>query len=61
MGEDGAFSHKTDYVTIVKEILYLKGHPNRITGLKVTAILLNGWMLPIGEASAVKGLCLKHA
>ena len=33
---DGAFSHKIDYVTIFKEILNPKGHPNRITGSKVT-------------------------
>ena len=25
------------------------------------AILLNGWILPIGGASAVKGLCLQPA
>ena len=28
----------------------------RITGSRVTAILPNGWILPIGEASAVEGL-----
>ena len=39
---DGAFSNKIDYVTIFKEILNPEGHPNRITGSKVTAILLNG-------------------
>ena len=44
MVEDGAFSHKIDYVTIFKEILNLEGHPNSITGSKVTAILLNGWI-----------------
>ena len=53
---DGDFSHKIDYVTIVKEILNPEGHPNRITGAKVTAILLNGWTLPIGGASSVR-LC----
>ena len=53
---DGAFSHKIDYVTIFLEIINLEGHPNRITGSRVTAILLNGWMLPIGGASAVEGL-----
>ena len=47
---DGAFSHKIGYVMIVKEILNTKGHPNRITGSKVTAILMNGWILPIGGA-----------
>ena len=54
--EDGAFSHKIDYVTIFWEILNLEGHPNRITGLRDAAILLNWWILPIGGASAVEGL-----
>ena len=61
MVEDSAFSHKKDYVTISKEILNLEGHPNRITGSKVTAILLNGGILPIGGASAVMGLRLQPA
>ena len=56
MVEDSALSHKIDYFTIFQEILNLKGHPNRITGSRVTAILLNGWILPIGGASAVEGL-----
>ena len=30
--------------------------PNCITGSRVTAILLNEWILPIGGASAVEGL-----
>ena len=59
MVEDGAFSHKIDYVKISKETLNLKGHPNHITGSKVTTILLIGWILPIGGASAVKGLGLQ--
>ena len=50
--EDGAFSHDINYFTIFKEILNPEGHPNRITGSKVTAILLNGWILPIGGASS---------
>ena len=52
MVEDCAFSHKIDYVTIFKEILNLEGHQNCITGARVTAISLNGWILP----SAVEGL-----
>ena len=52
MVTDSAFSHKIDYVTIFQDILYLEGHPNRITSSKVTAILLNGWILPIGGASS---------
>ena len=52
MVEDGAFCHKIDYVTIFKEILNPEGYPNCITGSTVTAILLNGWILPIGGASS---------
>ena len=47
MVEDGAFSHKIDYVAIFLEILNLEG-----IGSRVTAILLNGWTLPIGEAAS---------
>ena len=56
MVEDGSFSHKVDYVAIFLKILNLEGHLNRITGSRITAILLNWWILPIGEASAVEGL-----
>ena len=45
MVADGAFSH------FFWKILNLEGHPNCITGSKVTAIWLNGWILPIGGAS----------
>ena len=61
MVEDGALSHKIDYVTTFNEILNLEGHSNRITGSKVAVILLNGWILPIGGVSAVKGLRLQPA
>ena len=53
---DGAFSHKIDYVAIFLKILNLEGHLNRITSSRVTAIMLNGWILPIGGASALEGL-----
>ena len=61
MVEDGAFSHKIDYIPIFLENLNLGGHLNRFIGSKVTAILLNGWALTIGGASAVKGLRLQPA
>ena len=32
------------------EILNLEGHPSCITGSRVTAILLNGWILPIRQS-----------
>ena len=36
---DGAFSHKIDYVAYYLEIPNLEGHPNRITGSRVTELL----------------------
>jgi hypothetical protein len=60
MLEDGTFSNKIDYVTIL-EIQSFEEHLDRITGSQVMAILLNGKILPIGGASAVKGLCLQPA
>ena len=45
---DIAFSHKIDS--------NLEGHLNYITGSKVTAILLNGGVLPIGGVSSVECL-----
>ena len=41
MVEDGAFSHKIDYITNFLEIKNIEEHPHRITGLRV---LLNGWI-----------------
>ena len=38
---NGSFSPKMDYITIFSEILNLEGHQNKITGSRVTAILLN--------------------
>ena len=56
MVEDGAFSHKIDHVTILKEILNLVAFPNCITGSRDTAILLHGWILPFGGTSvAING------
>ena len=54
MVEDGAFSHKIDYVTIYKKILNLKGHPNHIIGYGDFAELVNvpyRWSF-CGEGSA---------
>ena len=41
---------------MINTFLNPEGHQNRITGSKVTAILLKVWILPIGGASAVEGL-----
>ena len=56
MVEDGAFSHKIDYITISFEILNLEGHPNLISGSRGIVILPNCLILPIGAALAVDGL-----
>ena len=54
---DGVFSQKNYYFAFFLDILNLEGHPNRITGSRVMAILLTGWILPYnGGASAVEGL-----
>ena len=47
---------KIDYVIVIKNFLNPEGHRNPFCGSKVTAILLEGWILPIGGASAVEGL-----
>ena len=44
-----AFSHKIEYITSFLEILNLKWHQNPITGTRVMAIWLNGWIFPIGQ------------
>ena len=54
--KDSTFSYKIDSVIVIKNFLNPEGHQNPISGSKVTAILLKGWILPIGEASAEEGL-----
>ena len=46
---------------MIKNFLITKGHQNPIHGSKITDILLKGWILPIGGASAVEGLRLQPA
>ena len=54
MVKNGASSHKTNFID---KIINLEGHLNHCSGSKVTAIiLLKGWILPIGGASAGEGL-----
>ena len=43
MVEDGAFSHKIDYIKVFYKILNPNGHPNRITGSKVTVDFAHWW------------------
>ena len=45
---DGTSRHKIDWVRKFLENIDIEGHHNRIIGSKDTAILLNGWVLPIG-------------
>ena len=53
---DSSSSYKIDFVIVIKTFLNPEGYQNCISGFKVTAILLKGWILPIGESSAVEGL-----
>ena len=53
---DSSSSNKIDYVILIKNFLNPEGHQNPISGL---AILLKGWIWPIGEASAGEGLRLQ--
>ena len=53
MVEDGAFSHKIDYFAFFGEILNLERYPNYTPGSRVTAILLNWLILPIGRVASV--------
>ena len=46
MREDGAFSHKIDYIILKKENLNLEVRRNRSIGSTVTAILANRGILP---------------
>ena len=41
---------------MIKTSLNPEGHQNPTNGSKVTAILLKGWISPVGGASAVEGL-----
>ena len=58
---DGAFSHNIYNIKTRQQILNNKGHPNCITGSRVTAILLNGWLSPFGGFASGKGLRLQPA
>ena len=50
--KNGASNYKTDYIDNVSEFLNPEGHQNRRIGSKVTAILLNGWILPSGGVAS---------
>ena len=53
---DRTSSYKIDDVIMIKSFLNPEGYQNPFSGSKVTAILLKGWILPIGGASAVEGV-----
>ena len=49
-------SFKIDYVIMIMNFLNPEEHQNPFSGSKVTAILLRGWIWPIGGVSAGEGL-----
>ena len=50
--DDCASSHKINYVNIFSQIRNLEGHLHRFIGSKVTAILVNGGILPTGGVAS---------
>ena len=46
---------------MIKNCLNPEGHQNPISGSKVTVILLQGWILPIGGVAIGKGRPLQPA
>ena len=58
---DRSSSYKIDYVIVTKKFPNSEGRQNPIKGSNVTAILLKGWILPIGGALAGEGLGLQPA
>ena len=52
--KNGDSSHEISYINILSEILNLEGHLNRCVGSQVTAILLNGSILPTGGVASVR-------
>ena len=54
MVRDSTSSYKIYYFIVIKNFLNPGGHQNPISGSEVTAILLKGWILSIGEASSVR-------
>ena len=52
MVRDSTSSYTIDYVIVIKNFLNTEGHRNPISGSKVPAILLKGWIFPIGRASS---------
>ena len=49
---DSTSNYKINYVIVILKFLNPEGHQNPISGSKVTAILLKGWILPIGRGSS---------
>ena len=50
--KDGSSGYKIDYVVVIKHFLNLEGHQNPMSTSKVTAILLKGFIWPIGGVAS---------
>ena len=50
--KDGAFSHKTNFIDILSEILNLEEHLNLCISSEVTSIFLNGCILITGGVAS---------
>ena len=54
VARDSCSSYNIDYVIVIKNFLNPEGHQNPISGSKEVAILLKGWILPIGGVASGK-------
>ena len=54
---DGALVNKIDCANKLFDILNLEGHQNIISWSKITVLLLNWWILPIGGGKGVSAVC----
>ena len=51
---DSSSSYNIEYVIVIKNFQNFEGHQNPISGSEVRAILLKGWIWPIGGAASVR-------
>ena len=51
---------KQTLVKLILEVLNLKGHQNRNSSSKLTLILLNWWILPIGGVASGRVCACLH-
>ena len=54
---DRSSSYKREYFIVIKNFINPEGHQNLISGLKLKAILLKGWILPTSRVGSAPAAC----